>query len=64
MFVIEVSSFYLWNFFYFFHRGYQFIKDHLRMQDVRCYWKKLLKNYAKLIQWKPKRNSAFQEIKP
>jgi len=45
-------------------RGYQFIKDHLRMQDVRCYWKKLLKNYAKLIQWKPKRNSAFQEIKP
>ncbi|XP_020606070.1 protein O-glucosyltransferase 1-like [Orbicella faveolata] len=45
-------------------RGYQFIKDHLRMQDIRCYWKKLLKNYAKLMQWKPKRNSAFQEIKP
>ena len=33
------------------------------MQDIRCYWKKLLKNYAKLMQWKPKRNSEFHEIK-
>ncbi|XP_058944033.2 protein O-glucosyltransferase 1 [Pocillopora verrucosa] len=45
-------------------RGYQFIKDHLRMKDVKCYWKKLLKNYAKLMQWKPKRNSRFQRITP
>ncbi|KAM7439851.1 Protein O-glucosyltransferase 1 [Porites harrisoni] len=45
-------------------RGYQFIKEHLRMQDVKCYWKKLLKNYAKLMLWKPTRDPAFQEIKP
>ncbi|XP_068714571.1 protein O-glucosyltransferase 1-like [Montipora foliosa] len=45
-------------------RGYQFIKDHLRMQDVQCYWKLLLKRYAKLMKWKPKRNLDFQEIKP
>lgn len=46
------------------HRGYQFIKDHLRMQDVKCYWKQLLKRYAKLMQWKPQQNLSFQEVKP
>ncbi|KAK2547994.1 Protein O-glucosyltransferase 1 [Acropora cervicornis] len=45
-------------------RGYQFIKDHLRMQDVKCYWKQLLKRYAKLVQWKPQQNLSFQEVKP
>ncbi|XP_015774616.1 PREDICTED: protein O-glucosyltransferase 1-like [Acropora digitifera] len=45
-------------------RGYQFIKDHLRMQDVKCYWKQLLKRYAKLMQWKPQQNLSFQEVKP
>ena len=34
------------------------------MKDVKCYWKKLLKNYAKLMQWKPEINSRFQRITP
>ncbi|KXJ25426.1 protein O-glucosyltransferase 1 [Exaiptasia diaphana] len=45
-------------------RGYDFIKDHLRMQDIRCYWKKLLKNYAKLLKWKPVRNNKLIQIHP
>lgn len=45
-------------------RGYNFIKDHLRMQDVRCYWKRLLKKYAKLLNWKPVRNKKLNRILP
>ncbi|KAH3827829.1 protein O-glucosyltransferase 1-like [Dreissena polymorpha] len=40
-------------------RGRKFIWDHLRMEDVSCYWKKLLKNYAKLQKFKPTRNQDF-----
>jgi len=44
-------------------RGRQFIWDHLRMEDVSCYWKKLLLRYAKLLRWKPKRASGYKEMK-
>lgn len=44
-------------------RGEKFIRDHLRMQDVQCYWKRLLKNYAKLTRWKPTLNKNFQKVK-
>ncbi|XP_031559998.1 protein O-glucosyltransferase 1-like [Actinia tenebrosa] len=43
-------------------RGYTFIKEHLRMPDIRCYWKRLLKKYAKLLKWKPVRNNDFMRI--
>ncbi|XP_053947059.1 O-glucosyltransferase rumi-like [Anastrepha ludens] len=33
-------------------RGKQFIWKHLRMQDVECYWKKLLLEYQKLLKFK------------
>ncbi|VDI58881.1 protein glucosyltransferase [Mytilus galloprovincialis] len=44
-------------------RGRQFIMDHLRMEDVSCYWGKLLKNYAKLLKFKPKRNEKYRQFK-
>lgn len=44
-------------------RGRTFIMDHLRMEDVSCYWKKLLTNYAKLLTFKPKRNKNYKQIK-
>ncbi|KAL8586490.1 Protein O-glucosyltransferase 1 [Nucella lapillus] len=43
-------------------RGRQFIWDHLRMEDVSCYWEKLLKRYAKLIRHTVKRNKDFKRI--
>ena len=45
------------------YRGYTFIWHHLRMQDVSCYWEKLLKSYADLVNYKPKRISEYAEIK-
>ncbi|KAK3734105.1 hypothetical protein RRG08_000020 [Elysia crispata] len=45
-------------------RGRKFITDHLRMEDVSCYWRKLLQNYAKLQRFTPKRNTSYKEIKP
>jgi len=45
-------------------RGRQFIWDHVRMEDVSCYWRKLLVRYAALLRWKPVRVKAYQQIKP
>ncbi|XP_060565583.1 protein O-glucosyltransferase 1-like [Ruditapes philippinarum] len=44
-------------------RGRQFIWDHLRMEDVSCYWLKLLKKYAKLQSFKPTRDKTYKQIK-
>ncbi|XP_017035093.1 O-glucosyltransferase rumi [Drosophila kikkawai] len=32
-------------------RGYDFIWQHLRMKDIKCYWRKLLKSYVKLLNY-------------
>lgn len=32
-------------------RGRDFIWQHLRMEDIKCYWHKLLKGYAKLLKY-------------
>lgn len=32
-------------------RGRDFIWHHLRMQDIKCYWRKLLTRYAKLLKY-------------
>ncbi|KAL4226109.1 Protein O-glucosyltransferase 1 [Mactra antiquata] len=44
-------------------RGRQFIWDHLRMEDISCYWLKLLKQYAKLLTYKVTRNKSYKQIK-
>lgn len=43
--------------------GFEHIKDHLRMKDVNCYWKKLLTKYSKLLQYEiDKPDPDFIEI--
>ncbi|XP_069694570.1 O-glucosyltransferase rumi homolog isoform X2 [Periplaneta americana] len=42
-------------------RGHDVIRDHLRMKDVTCYWRKLLKKYAKLLRYKPERDKNLVE---
>ena len=42
-------------------RGYNFIRNQLRIKDVMCYWEKLLKNYAKLLKYKPSRDKRLIE---
>jgi protein glucosyltransferase len=46
------------------HRGLQFIWKHLRMEDVQCYWRKLLMRYSLLTRWKPVRDPSLQQILP
>lgn len=43
-------------------RGKNFIRDHLRMKDVLCYWKKLLVSYASLLSYQPHRESGLIQI--
>ncbi|XP_037789982.1 LOW QUALITY PROTEIN: O-glucosyltransferase rumi homolog [Penaeus monodon] len=45
-------------------RGYEFIRDHLRMKDVLCYWRKLLQSYAELLQYKPVKEAGVYEVRP
>ncbi|KAI0213689.1 Protein O-glucosyltransferase 1 [Lamellibrachia satsuma] len=45
-------------------RGRRFIWEHLRMEDISCYWEKLLKRYAKLMKWKPVLNKQLNVINP
>lgn len=44
------------------HRGKEFIINHLRMQDVSCYWEKLLTEYSRLLTYKPKRRKNYSEV--
>ncbi|XP_029433698.1 protein O-glucosyltransferase 1 [Rhinatrema bivittatum] len=44
-------------------RGHQFITDHLRMEDVSCYWETLLTEYAKLLLYRVKREN-YSEVPP
>ncbi|XP_069740526.1 protein O-glucosyltransferase 1 isoform X2 [Narcine bancroftii] len=43
-------------------RGRRFIQDHLRMKDVSCYWRLLLGEYSKLLQYKPMRHKGYAQI--
>lgn len=45
-------------------RGHQFVRDHLRMKDVLCYWQKLLLSYADLLTYKPQKEDGLIEIVP
>lgn len=44
-------------------RGYKFIWDNLRMEDVSCYWFELLSRYGKLLRYKPELDNSLIEIK-
>lgn len=43
-------------------RGKTFIREHLRMKDVLCYWKKLLVSYARLLTYQPHIESGLIQI--
>lgn len=43
-------------------RGKQFILNHLKMQDISCYWERLLTEFGRLLTYKPKRRSSYNQI--
>ncbi|XP_060090433.1 protein O-glucosyltransferase 1 isoform X1 [Heteronotia binoei] len=45
-------------------RGRQFIMNHLQMEDISCYWERLLTGYSKALIYKVKRKSNFSLISP
>lgn len=44
-------------------QGFDFIWNHLKMKDVTCYWRRLLKQYAKHLNYKPSLDETLLEIK-
>ena len=44
--------------------GASFIKAHLTMRDVGCYWRDLLKEYSKLLTYKVVRDHKLRPVKP
>ncbi|CAL8284316.1 unnamed protein product [Gadus morhua 'NCC'] len=45
-------------------RGRQFILEHLKMEDVTCYWEQLLSQFGRLLQYRPQRNTSYAQISP
>ncbi|KAM3966634.1 O-glucosyltransferase rumi homolog isoform 2-T2 [Aphomia sociella] len=43
-------------------RGFQHIWDHLTDEDVKCYWRELLKQYASLVKYKVIKNMDLIRI--
>ncbi|CAH0557986.1 unnamed protein product [Brassicogethes aeneus] len=43
--------------------GYNMIWDNLKLGDVSCYWRKLLRSYAKVLTYKPELDKNLIEIK-
>ncbi|KAF6715604.1 Protein O-glucosyltransferase 1 [Oryzias melastigma] len=43
-------------------RGQEFILQHLRMEDVSCYWEHLLTNFSRLLTYKPSRRKNYNQI--
>lgn len=43
-------------------RGFQHIWDNLTDKDVRCYWRKLLKKYAKLVKYDVKKDDDLISV--
>ncbi|EDW23732.1 GL23775 [Drosophila persimilis] len=44
-------------------RGFQFVWQHLRLQDVQCYWRNLLQEYAKLLKCRVEQEPEFIEVR-
>lgn len=45
-------------------RGFDFIWNHLKIEDALCYWEDLLLKYSKLLRFKPLRNMDFMLVQP
>lgn len=43
-------------------QGHDFIWNHLKMKDVICFWRKLLKQYTKLLKYEPTIDESMIEI--
>uniref|UniRef100_A0A8C4HU51 Glycosyl transferase CAP10 domain-containing protein n=1 Tax=Dicentrarchus labrax TaxID=13489 RepID=A0A8C4HU51_DICLA len=43
-------------------RGKEFILNHLRMQDISCYWERLLTEFSHLLTYKPQRKNNYNQI--
>ncbi|XP_077370474.1 protein O-glucosyltransferase 1 [Festucalex cinctus] len=43
-------------------RGMEFILEHLQMQDVSCYWERLLTEFSRLLTYQPKRRNNYSQI--
>ncbi|XP_028995321.1 protein O-glucosyltransferase 1 [Betta splendens] len=43
-------------------RGKEFILNHLQMQDVSCYWERLLSEFSQLLTYNPKKKSNYSQI--
>jgi len=43
-------------------RGRNFVKEHLKLEDVTNFWKDLLVEYTKLLKFKPTLNKKFNKI--
>ncbi|XP_013148472.1 PREDICTED: O-glucosyltransferase rumi homolog [Papilio polytes] len=43
-------------------RGFQQIWDNLTVKDVKCYWRKLLKGYAKLVKYEVKKDTNLIKV--
>uniref|UniRef100_A0A6Q2XVV2 Glycosyl transferase CAP10 domain-containing protein n=1 Tax=Esox lucius TaxID=8010 RepID=A0A6Q2XVV2_ESOLU len=43
-------------------RGQRFILDHLRMEDVSCYWERVLTEFGGLLKYRPKRKTNYNQV--
>ncbi|MEQ2223770.1 Protein O-glucosyltransferase 1 [Ilyodon furcidens] len=43
-------------------RGQEFILNHLQMEDISCYWERLLAGFGQLLTFKPERKSNYKQI--
>lgn len=43
-------------------RGFEHVWRHLRMETVECYWRRLLRRYAKLLRFKVVRDETLVEV--
>ena len=43
--------------------GQHFIQEYLGMDDIECYWQKLIQEYTGLLEFVPVQNTTFLEIK-
>ncbi|XP_065567041.1 O-glucosyltransferase rumi homolog [Artemia franciscana] len=43
--------------------GAEFIQDHLKFEDITCYWRELLKKYSKLLKYRVKKDDKVKVLK-
>ena len=42
--------------------GFEMVRDHLRNEDVKEYWRELLVEYARLLQWGVEIDGNFGQV--